>query len=100
MLSGWISVYGFPIDTLPTSGLLRQGATTMRLDAVTQIYAVLSLGSFLRVIKSDVPMVLFDPGFNSDARFVQCWSYHNLKRCCMRQVFSNQYHPWQVKGKC
>jgi hypothetical protein len=43
---------------------LGQDTGVMKLDAVTQVYAVLSHSWFLYTLKLDVLMVLFDPGLN------------------------------------
>jgi hypothetical protein len=43
---------------------LGQDNGVMKLDAVTQVYAVLSHRWFLRLIQPDVPVVLLDLGAN------------------------------------
>jgi len=62
----------------------------MKLDVVTQVYAVLRYSRFLWMIKPDVLMVLFDPASQWNTHFVQCWPYNICRGCCKCQLFPSQ----------
>jgi hypothetical protein len=53
-----LSSYCFPDDVFHTSGFLGQDHDVMKLDVVTQVYAVLSHGWFLQMMQPDVLVVL------------------------------------------
>jgi hypothetical protein len=58
-------LYCFHDDAFHASGFLGQDTGILKLDAVTQVYAVLGHGQLAKMIKPDVPVVFLDPGFNS-----------------------------------
>jgi hypothetical protein len=54
----------FPDDALHASGSCGKDHGVPKLDAVTQVYAVLGQGRFVRMIQPDVLVVLLDPGLS------------------------------------
>jgi len=63
MLSGRSSIFvGFPVMRSMSPGFLDRNSI-VKLYVVTPVNAVLCHGLFIRMVKSVVPVVLFDPDF-------------------------------------
>jgi hypothetical protein len=91
------------------SGLLDQDTGDMRLDAVLQVYVVFSHGSFLQMIKPDVPMVLLDPGLNVFQPMSSLTGQRKLVTflgrrptvlmLCLNSILDDEVEGWSNKGQ-
>jgi hypothetical protein len=58
-----LNLYHFPGGAFHMSRFLGQYAGVMKLDVVTQVYAVLGDSLFLQMVYLDVLVVILDPDF-------------------------------------
>jgi hypothetical protein len=64
VIGGWSFISTASLITLLGSGSHGQYHSILKLNAVSQVYAVLGHSWLLQMTQSDVPVVFLDPGLN------------------------------------